>query len=386
MPASTSRAERVALLLERSPLSPDEFVAALGLPNDVTPADVLSGAYNLSPSDLVAAADLLEVPVTVLTGDLPIDRHLGVSLRLGRVEAAAEAPIEALSFADALLGQQAVLDSWLEPVPSRLAGVAMHTGAYRKDAGQRSADRARRLLHLGDGPVEDLVGLVEGLGFPVAFRRLPPKLHGLNVRDEREGRPTRVILVSTRGGWPMQRFTLAHELCHALYDDPGQVIVDRVDVPEVLTELRAEAFARELLLPRRGLAEDLKPSGTRRGRPARDWHDTVPRLMVRWGVSRDAVVRALVEDGHATSEELAAVRASKVSALIAGAGLADAWRELCGDENLESGSPLLVERAVQAYGNGWVSSRFVADVLGEDQQTTERHLAAAGWPVSSAAG
>lgn len=385
MTAPTSRAQRIGALLVRSPLGAAEFVGELGLPDEVTIEDVLDGRYELTPSELVAAADVLDVPVTVLTGDLPIDRHLGVSLRLGQVQQATDVPYEALALADRLLDQQAVLDSWFGPVASPLDGVPMSTITYGKEAGPNSADRVRRLLGLGKDPIQDMVELVERLGYPVVFRDLPDGLHGLNIRDEREGRVTRVIIVSARDVWTRQRFTLAHELCHALYDDPGQVIVDRVEVPDIVPEVRAQTFARELLLPRTALAQEVRAARTRRvGGQSREWRGVVAHVMARWGVSRDAVVRALVDDRLATREELAAVEEEQVSALIADAGLADDWREASAAEHEESGSPLLLNRAVRAFGEGLVNTRFVADVLGEDPETTERLLAEQGWLAPAA--
>jgi Zn-dependent peptidase ImmA (M78 family) len=373
---------RIAELVGRAALDVvDELVRALVLPDGIGLDDVLSGGYPLTPSDLVAAADALDVPVTVLSGHVPMEQHLGVSLRLGRLSAAADVPVEALAWIDTLLGHREVLDRWLGPVESPLAGMPMHTDAFRLGAGARTADRVRRVLGLGNGPIPDLVGLVERLGYPVVFRELPEGLHGLNVRDERSGEPARVIVVSTRGGWPMQRYTLAHELCHALYDDPGQVIVDRVDVPEVLTELRAEAFARELLLPKRGLRQEWRQRPSSQSLQA-----FVANVMVRWVVSRDATVRALAEDGHIGDEDAIMLRGARVGTMIERAGLAEQWREVCGDENVQAGSPFLVDRAVRAFGNGWVSSWVVADVIGESVEATERRLAEQGWmsqePVS----
>jgi hypothetical protein len=107
--------------------------------------------------------------------------------------------------------------------------------------------------------------------------------------------------------------------------------------------------------------------------------------MARWGVSRDAVLRALVDDRLATREELAAVKKGLVSNLITEAGLAEGWREASAAEHEESGSPLLVQRAVRAFGEGWVNTRFVADVLGEEPATTERLLAEQGWITPTAA-
>jgi len=134
----------------------------------------------------------------------------------------------------------------------------MSTDAFRVRAGQKSAQLVRDGLRLGADPIPDLVDLAERLGFPVAFRALPEDMHGLNVQDQREGIVTRLIIVSTRGPWTLRRYTLAHELCHALYDDAGRVIVDVVEEPVRLPEVRAESFARHLLLPADALARDVE--------------------------------------------------------------------------------------------------------------------------------
>jgi Zn-dependent peptidase ImmA (M78 family) len=371
---SSSPAGRIKLLLGHSNVSGAELSRALALPSDVTVDDVLAGDYPLSATDLVAIADLLDVPVTVLTGQVPMDGHLGVSLRLGAVEAA-DVPSEALQYADKVLGYRVLLDSWLGAVRSPLAGVGMSADSYFMRAGQRSAERVRDALQLDEDPIPDLVALTEALGYPVTFRRLPEGMHGLNIRDEREGPPTRLIIVSTQDPWTRQRFTLAHELCHALYDDAGQVIVDLVEVPDRLPELRAESFARHLLLPSAALTEDV--------RSAREEGTSLELLtaclMVRWGMSKQAVLRALGDDGLAESGETSAVQAYPVHQLMARSGLSEQWQTLSAGQGEPSGSPWLVNRALEAYGNGWVGAHVVADLLGQDLETTERQLIVQGW-------
>ena len=251
----SSPADRIALLLAASDVTEDELAQALGLPAGVSAHAVLAGDRELSPSDLVVAADLLDVPVTVLSGHVPLDRHLGVSLRLGTVDAP-DVPAEALRYADELLRFKDLLDSWLGGRVSPLAGVSMSTHRLAKKAGQVSAQRVRDGLGLGEEPLADLVGLAEELGFPWRSGRCLG-VCGFNVRDAREGTVTRLIIVSTRDPWTRQRYTLAHEICHGLYDDDGQVIVDLVDVPDVLPELRAESFARHLLLPASSLRREV---------------------------------------------------------------------------------------------------------------------------------
>jgi Zn-dependent peptidase ImmA (M78 family) len=251
----------------------------------------------------------------------------------------------------------------------------MSTNKYFIAAGEESAQRVRDALGLGDDPINDLVALVERLGYPVVYRQLPANMHGLNVRDMREGPTTRVIVVSTRSPWTQQRYTLAHELCHALYDDDGQVIVDLVDVPERLPELRAECFARHLLLPRRGLARDVSDARKR----GLGWADLIAHLVVRWGISRVALLRALEDDGLARPEDITDLPGRPMARLMAEAGLSDTWQTLTVGESEPSSSPWLLNRALEAYEHGWIDAHVIAALQDQDVEVTERELLARGW-------
>ena len=375
----SSPAGRIELLLHHSGVSEAELARALYLPAGVSVDDVLAGDSQLSATDLVAVAELLDVPVTVLNGQVPINRHLGVSLRLGTVDAP-DVPVDALEYADRMLRYRGLLDSWLGAWHSPLAGVGMSTDKYYVRAGRESAQRVRDGLQLGEEPIADLVGLAERLGFPVAFRPLPEDMHGLTVLDEREGVATRVIIVSTWGPWTMQRYTIAHELSHALYMDAGQVIVDLVDIPERLPELRAESFARHLLLPSAALGREVRQAR----QEGSSWEVLTARLMVRWGMSRQAIARALEDDHLASAEETAAIRSRRVDDLMANAGLSEQWQALCAGQSEPSGSPWLVSRALEAYSRGWVGAHVVADLLEQDIETTRDQLVAQGWAEADA--
>lgn len=370
----SSPAGRIGLLFQHSHVSEEQLARVLDLPAGVTAADVLSGSYELSAADLVAVAELLDVPVTVLSGQVPISGHLGVSLRLGTVEAP-DVPAEALEYADRTLRYRGLLDSWLGASRSPLAGVGMSTDKYYVRAGRESAQRVRDGLQLGEEPIPNLVELAERLGFPVVFCLLPEGMHGLAVQDEREGVATRLIVVSTRVPWTRQRYTVAHELGHSLYKDDGQVIVDLVEIPDRLPELRADSFARHLLLPSAALKHEV----TQGRREGLSWNVLTAQLMVRWGMSRSAVVRTLEDDQLVSTEDAAAIRGRRVNDLMAEAGLTEQWRALCAGQAEPCGSPWLVNRALEAYSHGWVGAHVVADLLGQDVETTKQQLVAQGW-------
>lgn len=375
--------QRLTELLTRADVDPGEFISELALGPDVTFDDVRTGRVVLDPSHIVVASDILEIPIPVLTGDVPVSGHLGVSLRLGMVADQNQTPDAALAYADRVLSHMDVLDAVLGPQTPQQAP-RMSTHPYGKRAGRDSADRVRRSRNLEREPVLDLVGLVESYGFPVLFQELPEGLHGFNVRDQRSGSVRRAIVISTRGGWPMQRYTLAHELCHALFDDAGQVIFDHLEDPDLKEEARAEAFARELLLPAAALRDEVTTRGLDRHTRTEQWVQVIPELMLRWGISRRALLRTLVEEGHTDTAALEGVTAFTVREMIDQAELGELWSQMCESEHVSSGSPTLTERAVLAFGHGRVSVGFVAEVLDRDTDATAAELTRAGWLTSAA--
>lgn len=370
----------IAELMERTGVSGTQVADRMMLDGDVPFDRVLDGTYEPTPSELLGAADALGVPVAVLTGDLPADGHLGVSLRMGTLKAA-EGLVGPLGWANRMLDHAALLDSWLGQPDAPQRVLLRHGGwssdSYAKKAGQISADRLRAVLGLSDDdPVGDPVTLLEGFGIPVAFMAMPEGVHGLNVRDLRSGGLRRVVLVSSSVVWTKQRYTLAHELCHALYDDDDQVIVDRAEVPDRKPEWRAEAFARHLLMPGRAVRAAVHGSASAGNRR---WAHVVGGLMTQFGVSKEATIIALEEDAGVAPDDLDAVKGATVDEVMITAGLLGAWRVFTEAQYDESGSPMLVERACRAYGEGWVRADLVADLLRTSEEEARQALKDAGW-------
>ncbi|MGW2214041.1 ImmA/IrrE family metallo-endopeptidase [Nonomuraea sp. NPDC001684] len=366
---------RITQLLERTPQVANPLAEALSLDLESL-AELLRQPAGLSLSDLVTAADVLDVPVTYLAGQTDGSHSLAVSLRLGQAQESG-VPERALQYAHMLIRRLTLLDSWQDTRQGALDELGVDYSSLYVEAGRQTAGKVRDALGLGDEPIPDLVSLVERCGIPVAFQPLPHNLHGINVRDDSNGRVRRAIVVSSADYWSRQRFTLAHELCHGLYDDEGQVIVDEVELPQTLPELRAEAFARHLLLPMGALRAEREATQAA-GEPA---HTLLVRLMLTYGVSRSVVLKALVDDGFVPPDDgrLAMLKAEPVRNLMGSAGHAQSWQELCEGQNEPSGSPWLVERALHAYGEGLVDIAVVAELMGEDEPEVRRMLADAGW-------
>ncbi|WP_033227524.1 ImmA/IrrE family metallo-endopeptidase, partial [Streptomyces sp. NRRL F-6674] len=98
-------------------------------------------------------------------------------------------------------------------------------------------------------PIEDLTGFVESLGCLVEYRPLPKNVHGISVPEIHENRQTWAILINSDDYWALQRFTLAHELSHVLYQDSGQIIIERAQNSNAIPEIIADSFSRHFLFP-----------------------------------------------------------------------------------------------------------------------------------------
>ena len=357
---SDSAALRILALVERIPDSAVPLAALWG----VGVEDMLTALRSGAPIDreqLFDAADVLGVPSAFLAGVPGASRGFAVALRVGAMADVA-APTAALERASTLLEHLQLLDLWQGRAANPLEGMDVAATGYAKNDGARTAARVRTVLGMGDAPVVDVAAAVERLGVPVAPAELPEGLCGLTARDEHDGIVDRVVLVNADELWTRQRFTVAHELGHCVFDDTGQVIVDDLQESDRLEEVRASAFARHLLLPPAGLRA-LFAEAQRNRIPA---PALVARVMAEFRVSREVVFRALIDDGLVASDHpgLRHVAGAPVGELLAAAGLSERWQELSATGGVPVFSRLLSARARAACGAGLVHPRVVAEVEG----------------------
>jgi Zn-dependent peptidase ImmA (M78 family) len=151
--------------------------------------------------------------------------------------------------------------------PLRIARMALpEDGEY--DAAD-IAREVRRQMSLGEGPIEDLVGAIEAAGVIVE----PADLRSLRV-DAIAAWPdggVPLIVLNDRAPGDRQRFTLAHEVGHAVMHD----------LPSESQEAEADEFAAEFLMPASSIREELQDLT-----PA-----SLARLKSRWKVSMAALAR-----------------------------------------------------------------------------------------------
>jgi Zn-dependent peptidase ImmA (M78 family) len=120
-----------------------------------------------------------------------------------------------------------------------------------------AAEDARRYWRMGDGPIANMILLLENQGAVVARDRLDADtLDGLSQFSPGADRP--YILIGTDKGTPARwRFDAAHELGHVLLH--ARVQRDTLDRPEMHKKIEEQAhhFARAFLLPLASFGDDL---------------------------------------------------------------------------------------------------------------------------------
>lgn len=131
------------------------------------------------------------------------------------------------------------------------------------------ADQVREMLGVPLGPVPELIGLLESAGVAVLRRDLGTTRMDALMSWPRNGRP--VVLLGHHAPGDRQRFTVAHELGHA--------VMHRV--PRENQEAEADEFASQLLMPQQVIADELTDISIAR----------LAQLKGRWGVSMAALLR-----------------------------------------------------------------------------------------------
>lgn len=185
----------------------------------------------------------------------------------------------------------------------------------------------------GAGLVDVFEAIAE-LDVPLVFKPLTSAL-GLCLPA-----PLRGIIVTTRRGLHIQRFTAAHELGHVVLDHRGsidKVILERGPLVPTggrdLQEVAADAFAAEFLLPRWLYRHHIRAQGWTVARHLRN-PDIVYQLSLRMGASYDATCWGLVSHQILPQGEVDELRKAKVAKLKASVGedyrpgnsWADVWR------------------------------------------------------------
>ena len=124
--------------------------------------------------------------------------------------------------------------------------------------GQRVAADERQRLGLGVSPINDLLEVFESQGVRTGMVSLPDNISGLTLWDNKIG----IFVVINRDHSALRRrFSLAHEYAHVLIDRDRSGAISRAENRSELLEVRANAFAAELMMPAEGVAHFVQALG-----------------------------------------------------------------------------------------------------------------------------
>jgi Zn-dependent peptidase ImmA (M78 family) len=218
-------------------------------------------------------------------------------------------------------------------------------------------------------PLGDLVAVIEqATGIDVAVLDVGPDEHGLTMRDPVRGT---VFIGVARTRNPMrQRSTLAHELGHVLFEDWADS--DAGDWSERSpAEIRADAFARHLLVPIDGLREFI---GTR----SQASPSTLSAVVQGFLVSPQIAAIALCQAGYideATKREWMTLTAPKLAARF---GWVDQYQVLQASSDRRRAPQRLLARAITGYAEGVLPAQAIATLRGISLEAVEEELREAG--------
>lgn len=236
-----------------------------------------------------------------------------------------------------------------------------------EDEGRAAAARFRQDHLLGTRALGDLVALTEQTtGIDVAVLDAGPDEHGLTVRDPQ--RNTVFIGVARTRNPMRQRSTLAHELGHVELEDwtaAGSNWSDRS-----ATEVRADAFARHLLLPLDGLREFI---ALRKRVDQATLSAVVQHFLVSPALAAIALHQADFIDAP-TKQEWKGLSTSQLAVRF---GWGDQYRALQADSYQRRAPQRLLARAIKGYVEGILPAQAIATLRGitADDAETELHEA-----------
>ena len=245
--------------------------------------------------------------------------------------------------------------------------------------GGAAAERFRRDHHLGAQPLGDLVAVIEqATGIDVAVLDAGPDEHGLTMRDRARGT---VFIGVARTRHPMrQRSTLAHELGHVLFGDWADPDSGNWGDRDP-AEIRADAFARHLLVPSDGLRDFI-------GARSPVALSTLSAVVQRFLVSPQIAAIALCQAGYvdeATKRDWMTLSAPHLAARF---GWSDQYQALQADSNQRRAPQRLLARAITGYTDGVLPAQAIATLRGMSLEAVVEELEQAGvtpvaeWPIA----
>lgn len=222
---------------------------------------------------------------------------------------------------------------------------------------------------MGNQPLSDLAAVIEQTTrIDVAVLESPEGEHGITMQDP--GRTGYYIAVAKTTNPMRQRSSLAHELAHVLFEDGWENAGTTWDSrrPE---EMRADSFARHLLIPQDGLKAFL-------GESRADSESALSSVVQRFLVSPAIAGIALEQAGYIDARTKTAWKGIYAPRLASRFGWMDQYRALQRDSDRTRAPQRLLARAVRAYEEGMVPAQAIANLRNLPLETVSNELGEAG--------
>ncbi|MBQ0848880.1 ImmA/IrrE family metallo-endopeptidase [Streptomyces sp. BH-SS-21] len=365
---SDSVIDRVRRVIEATSVSQAAFAEKVGLTPDKL-SKSLAGVRRFTSLDLALIAEAGGRTVDwLLTGREPLRPAFaarttaGATPGRGRVSDAADRFTAAYEVLE-LLGRPPKLP----PMPFVRPGIERFV-----DQGRQLAQDAVGVLTAADGH-RTVAGLetdvlitacTQAFGVDVAVTCLPEAVDGLTWQTD----TFRLILVGPTETWTRQRFTLAHELGHILARDAQELVVESHVAPgrqRDLTEVRANVFASNLLMPAPEIRDRFRRVADRHGGLT---VEAFSELVVAFKVSPSALSARLSQLRLIDAKSEPAVHhrglTTEICHLLAGA--TDAFQRQLAWAAAQRFPVRLVAALYKCYAEGETTLRPLASLLGMD--------------------
>ena len=345
--------QRILRAMEQRQVRQADLARAIGMEASAL-SKALAATRRFGSLEVALIAEHLGISTDELLADQPNSRRVRVAARaepgLGAVAAEAQELAHELAELDFLLvdaGYPSARPVHRWKVPAY--GLAI-------DRGAELAARVRRDVGLGEialpAGMEDLALLTEELlGINVHIAPLGRGIDGLALTTN----SIQLVVISSTIAATRQRFTLAHEICHAICHDDSNLLIDE-DVfgrRSDLSEIRANAFASAFLMPEALLKEAMRQGVD---------DQTIGDLLGELRVSLDALAYRLYNLELVDHSEFDRIRRLSSVEIAKRPGRTDDLQAR-GDRRVPA--PLL-DRAYEAFVAGDISIRPLANLLGAD--------------------
>jgi Zn-dependent peptidase ImmA (M78 family) len=240
-----------------------------------------------------------------------------------------------------------------------------------EETGRAAAEAFREQHGLGAAPIADLVTLIEQmLGVDVAVTDAEDHGHGMSLRDPVRG--VAVIGIARTRNPMRQRSTLAHEIGHLVMDDGDFAGSGSAgDAERTRQEQGADAFARHLLVPLKGVRSMLRK---RTAVTVADLSAAVQRFVA----SPQLVAIQLHQAGLIDAASKAEYMAYTTSQLASRHGWPDQYHALQAESDQHRAPQKLLARAVAGYVEGVVPVETIARLRGLPVEQIQHELDDAG--------